>query len=672
MTAGEESANLKLNTGHPLLLSATPEPPLPKTQPTGRLLRDFLPLLPAEERLREACRIGEVAWIGSERPKEKTVDNHVRPEVLRVFCLGLDPEAPVHERGVQINGAWIESDDEGRSDRLDLEGCDLPRPLWIHSTHFTGAIVARDAKAKQLGFSGSRCAAISADRLTCTGGILLREGFLAEGTVRFLGATIGDDLACTGATFAASGGDALAFDSAEIGGGVFLNGSFRAEGTVRFLDATIGGALICTNATFATSVGDALSFERATIGGTVFLNGSFRVERYVRLSGASIGGDIVCDGGHFESIDLSRSKIGATAFFRDGFRASGGVDLRAAEIAVFVDDEDAWRDATLALDGLVLRRFGGNAPVTAAARCRWLERQYSPHLGTDFRPQPWEECARVLAEMGHERDARVLRIEKRRRMRWLEWNRVKTGRTRDAVRRALSVWSARRLANRGGALTRRIVAARIWAHAVQVTSKLAKIPAFVADIVLDLTTGYGRRPLKALGGLLLLWIAAGIGYTTLPKGVMAPADALVYLSPSLPPECRVDWIGWEPPPRAEDLSRRATEAPRSGLALDDRAGPPYPPDWTAICPHRMPSEYSTFSAFAYAADVLLPIVDLRQEHDWSPRVTDAEGRVIAPFWEGASWGWGYVARFLEWMLVLFGWGLSALLLGAVTGVIRRD
>lgn len=280
--------------------------------------------------------------------------------------------------------------------------------------------------------------------------------------------------------------------------------------------------------------------------------------------------------------------------------------------------------------------------------------------------------------MGHERDARVLRIEKRRRMRWLEWHRAKTAGSRDALRRALLVWITRQRKKRCGALTRRILAARIATHTRRVATKFAKLPAVFGDYILDLTTGYGRRPMKAMVGLLGLWGLAGVGYATLPPGVMAPADALVYFAPSIPAECRADWIAWQPPPRPDDLSRRAAEAPASGLALDDSVGPPYPPEWSAICPRRVPSEYSTFSPLFYALDVLLPIVDLRQENDWSPRVTDASGEVIGRLWPTApyqwlrDWGIGYVARLLEWVLILLGWALSGLLLGAVTGVIRRD
>lgn len=564
----------------------------------GRLLGEFGELLPAEEQLRDACRAGKAAWISGARPEKRTAANHIRPEVLRVFCLGLDPAAPVHEHGVLVRGAWIGGGADGD---LDLRGCDLPSPLALWNCRLTGHVVAYDAKAKQLIFDGSQCAGIKADRLACVGDVFFRAGFRAEGEVRLLGANIGGDLDCTNGTFAAGEGNALSFDGTKIGGNVLLKEKFRAEAAVRF-------------------------------------------------PGAEICGDLVCIGGRFEeerSLDLTKSKIGGTAFFIEGFHAAGRVDLRAAAIDVLVDEDVAWEDSTLLLDGLTIRRFAADAPVEAAARIRWLERQPSDHLGRDFRPQPWEECARVLAEMGHERDARILRIEKRRRMRWLDWDRVKTGKTRNAVRRAWRVWLARRRTGRDGALIRQILAARLRAHFACVTSKVAKVPGIVLDVGLDVATGYGWRPLRALCWLFLLWIAAGIGYATLPAGVMAPTDALVYLSPRIPEECKSAWVSSDPRTVPLTDARQIATAEALGLSRHERGGLQIVPEWKEICTRAMPSEYSTFSPFAYALDVLLPIVDLRQEHDWSPRVTDAAGQVIAPLWDGATWGWGYVARLAE-------------------------
>ncbi len=174
---------------------------------------------------------------------------------------------------------------------------------------------------------------------------------------------------------------------------------------------------------------------------------------------------------------------------------------------------------------------------------------------------------------------------------------------------------------------------------------------------------------------------------------MAPTDALVYLSRSIPAECRLDWLTFEPRLRENHDAAQIAAAHASGATFETKAnGVTIVPEWSAICPRLMPSEYTTFSPWVYALDLLLPIVDLRQEKDWSPRVTDETGSTIAAWSESSpwawglvvrllewipgfvarDWGWGYVVRIFEWILILVGWGLSGMLLGAVTGVIRRD
>lgn len=154
---------------------------------------------------------------------------------------------------------------------------------------------------------------------------------------------------------------------------------------------------------------------------------------------------------------------------------------------------------------------------------------------------------------------------------------------------------------------------------------------------------------------------------------MAPTDALVYLSRQISAECRLDWLTFEPRLRENHDAAQIAAAHASGAAFEAKAnGVTIVPEWSAICPRLMPSEYTTFSSVFYALDLLLPIVGLRQEKDWSPRVTDAEGAVIAPLWPGSDWGWGYLTRLIEWAMIALGWGLSGMLLGAVTGVIHRE
>jgi hypothetical protein len=590
--------------------------------PHGHRLADFAPLRPAEETLREACRKGEFAKIGSgERPEEPTPEITIRAEVLRVFCLGHDPQAAVHEHGVQLAGAWIEGN-------LDLEGAELPRRLAVLKCEIAGTVVVYDAVVLGLCLDGARCNGIVGDGLRCRGDVFLRDGFVTDGTVRLLGARIQGDLGCMGGHFEATENDALSCDRAEIRGSVFLNESFLARREVRFLNAEIGGNLDCTDGHFEATESDALSCDGVEIRGSVFMDEGFVARGAVRFLGARIRGKLSCMDGRFEaerSLSLDRAEIEGVTHFRDGFHAAGVVTLACAALGDLADDEAAWETPTLVLDGATYRSFAGGAPVDAARRIRWLDRQPIDHLKAGFCPQPWEQCAAVLAAMGHERDAVAIRVEKRRRMRRSRWSRAATRR-----QQWFALWPA------------------IW------------------DRVLDVTVLYGFRPSRSFYGLFGLWLLAGAAYAFLvPNEVMAPTDARIFLDPTLPAECRVDWIDFTgpTPPRPDDALRRADEAQRLGLPT----GAP----WPTICRRQMPSEHQHFAPWWYALDLMLPIVDLRQEHDWAPRTTDAAGDAVAPLWAGASWGWGHLARIGEWILILAGWFLSAMLVGAVTGVIRR-
>src|SRR4051794_6355134 len=74
----------------------------------GRTLEEFMPLLPAEALVRKAVRQGACATLAKERPKHRTQRNRVRGEFVRFLALGGDAFAPVHESGVDVEGAYVE------------------------------------------------------------------------------------------------------------------------------------------------------------------------------------------------------------------------------------------------------------------------------------------------------------------------------------------------------------------------------------------------------------------------------------------------------------------------------------------------------------------------------------------------------------------------------------
>jgi len=69
-------------------------------------------------------------------------------------------------------------------------------------------------------------------------------------------------------------------------------------------------------------------------------------------------------------------------------------------------------------------------------------------------------------------------------------------------------------------------------------------------------------------------------------------------------------------------------------------------------------DWETFNGFAYAADLIIPIVSLGQESAWAPSTSRSD--------------WGRTGWWLRWIAKGVGWLVTALGAAAVTGVIRKD
>lgn len=332
----------------------------------GRTLAEFeKDLSPAEKTVLAAARNGEFARLGKTRPETASDECRLRAGFVRFLALGGDDAAPVHEKGVQIAGGWIDGD-------MDCEGAVLPHDLILWKCRLDGDLILRGATTRTLNLGGTRLKGIEGDGLETLGSVFLRNGFHATGEVRLLSARISGVLDCCGGRFENPEGVALHCDRIETKGGVFLHNSFHASGEARLNGARIGGKLACDGGRFDNRNGVALHCDGATIAGTFFL--------------------------------------------REGARLDGRLDLSATKIGSLVDDEACW-PKEMVLDGFSYDRLAGIAPVDAAARLRWLDQQRPSDLGENFKPQPWEQLIKVLREMGHFDAARDIAIEKQNRLR---------------------------------------------------------------------------------------------------------------------------------------------------------------------------------------------------------------------------------------------------------------
>lgn len=340
-------------------------------KPIGKTLAEFQPLQPAEQKLLVACRAGEIAEISAQRPTEATPDNTVRAAFLRFMLLGGDERAPVHEKGVQLQGACVVG-------TLDMSSVNVPSNILLALCRFHEEVILRDARIEgMLNLQGSYMFALSADRVVCDGSFFLRHGFIANGEVRLRGALINGSFSCNGGEFNGINADALCLDSAEIKGNVNLGKGFIAKA-------------------------------------------------HVILAGVKIDGDLNCNGGSFDgfagrALTLDGSVIKGAFFFRKLMQPVNKVSLTSACISHFVDDKNSW-GMELVFDNFIYESFSGGAPTDAATRIAWLDKQSAAHAGLDkkgaeFKPQPWRQLIKVLREMGHAEDARQVSIAFEQRLR---------------------------------------------------------------------------------------------------------------------------------------------------------------------------------------------------------------------------------------------------------------
>ncbi|MEZ5773714.1 MAG: hypothetical protein R3D33_03085 [Hyphomicrobiaceae bacterium] len=429
---------------------------------------------------------------------------------------------------------------------------------------------------------------------------------------------------------------------------------------MRLLGADIGGNLECSSGTFRNRTpsggGVALGADGLKTGGTVFLDDSFSAEGEVRLLGADIGVDLACMGGTFDNavaragrpqgaspqpyaadaLTIDKARIAGTLWLGPAAKPNdqpvtlkGSLDLQGAHAKLLVDDPASWPGgaggaviqgpggakiwAAIKLDGFTYDRFSGVAPTDADTRLKWLARQPHVHRITSFRPQPYEQLAKVLSEMGHERGARTIAKAREK-----------------AERRA-------RLANAWPGFP--------WAlprRRDHVAGTLA------AMLLLGLLAGYGYGFKRLVGMMLALWLAgAGLYALAADQGRMAPSNPLIFNDPVLQAACTGHWADCGKLPdevTAYSPLIHSLDVVLPIVSLDVEA------DWAPLFVRPDPVAGTPGSVVVIPTDdpyiLKLP---------W-PTVT-------LPYW---------ALRLFYWSQILLGWALSALLVAVLTGVMKRQ
>jgi hypothetical protein len=338
----------------------------------------------------------------------------VRAEVLAELLVGTRSPPGGLLRAVRLAGARI-------TGRLDLEAVTLLCPLLLWDCYLEQPISLIEAYAPTVRLPGRHLPGLLAQRLETRGNVELDQRFTATGEVSLVGAHIGGTLSLSGATLTNPEGKALDAAGLIVDRDMFCRAGFTATGEVRLVGAHIGGQLEFDGASLTNPEGKALDADSLTVNRSMFCRGGFTATGEVNLRLVQVGGQLgirkatlANSGGQA----LNLQQVRATALFlQPEKRPDGMVDLTAARVGTFVDDQETWPEK-LRLRGFVYDVVH-NDKVSVRGRLGWLQRNRD-----GYTPQPYDQLAAAYRRDGRDEAARRVLIAKqwRRRGRLNPWN----------------------------------------------------------------------------------------------------------------------------------------------------------------------------------------------------------------------------------------------------------
>jgi hypothetical protein len=535
-----------------------------------RSLADFQPLQAAEAKVVAGLGSGDFNRIGSGLcPDGNDPARTVRAGLLRLLILGDGGDLRLHEKGLRLSGAMV-------TGILDLEGCRIPRDIALIDCRFDASPVLHSAIIDNLFLDGSALPGLQADRLEARGGLSI-NGATVTGEIRLRGDRIGGNIEADGATIAVPGGIAVDAEGLEARGGILLRGA-NVQGGINLSGGLIGGDVNAVGARIERPGEVVLNGDGIAARGDLALRGA-TIAGEVRLLGAHFGGDIDCTSVTIAqpksyALRLNRARIDGAFFLRQGASIQGTLDLTATEIGAIYDEEACWpQKGDLLLNRCRYGAFIGG-PIDATSRLRWLARQVSERWEEDFWPQPYEQLATVLREMGHDEEARAVLIVKERLQR-----RARRSRARNPLLRAALA---------------------------------------VSDGLLAVTVRYGRQPLLALFWLILFW-AIGVVVFDLAEqnSALKPNSAVVLRS--------LEWTmcGLE---QTDSRYMPSTGQFISGRALAGQS------QLSCFLNQPEASSYPEFNPWMYSLDALLPVMEIGQKQYWRPDPSKPHGSLTLNYY----------------------------------------
>jgi len=531
-------------------------------------LADFAPLTPAEEQIVAQLRQGDLNRLGDGHiPGASNPHCLVRAEILRFILLGGDDATRPHEKGISVSGGWIEGS-------LDLEGCRIPRDIELQDCYLEAVPNLRSAIIDNLFLNGSQLPGLQAVRIEARGGIYLR-GATVTGEIRLSGGRLNGSLECDGVKIDCPGDWAIVADGLAARS-VLLRGAI-VQGGIDLIGARLGASLDVTGATIVRPTGIAINADSLDVGGGVMLRGA-TIEGETRLIGARLGGDLDATGVKLSqpgetALHINRAVIRGGFLLCKGAVVHGALDMTAASIDTIHDEEACWpANGDLLLNRCLYNAFIGG-PVDAARRLDWLARQEPSRWGEDFWPQPFEQLALVLHEMGHGDDARAVLISKERLQRSAKRQRV------------------------SNPLWRRLLA--------------------IKDSFLGITVGYGRQPLRSFGWLFIFWI--------LGVSIFAFAEMQSAIKPNSPVVLRSPEWTMCSILQSEQRFMPSTEQWARGRAAEGQS------QLDCFRDQLEASSFPSFNSWMYSLDTLFPVLTMGQKEIWRPDPSKQWGSLIMTY-----------------------------------------
>ena len=424
-------------------------------------------LTPAERRVWDAFPLGEGVDFREGEDEDPAQgaswgpERTLRAEVLRELLLD-GPARDGRIAGLKVWGARI-------TGVLDLMYGTVDHPVRLRTCHFDETPNLYGASIPALVLTDSVLPGLTAGTLRVDGTLRITCCRIA-GPVRLAGARISGALfanqARLGRLDQVCEEPVLHLSHAEVGADVWAVG-LAAHGEVRLKGSTVGGQVNLDDAVLQNPGGEALDAETLSVG-TDLRGMRLRTHGRFNLRGARIPHQLnlaYARLSHPEGAALrASSSVIGELWLREAAPIEGAVNLRRAQVELLHVPPEVWPER-VQIDGLSFSVLTPHLP--AEQRLPLLEREVGGYL-----PYPYEQLTTAYRTVGDDAAARTVQLAKLRRH-----------------RRTLPPY------------------ARLW------------------GFLQDAAVGYGFRPMRAAGWLLLLLCTGTLAFALHHPPALKPSEA---------------------------------------------------------------------------------------------------------------------------------------------------